>query len=453
VVIYHPAARTTHHPIHHTASHYEDEEASLDHPEEEDEPVTLEKKAQAMEARKVPSTLELKPRTQAFLEAENTRDEDGMALMAAVAMAALSGKKTPVHTTEERTPPSPQPLLTQISPSSVMTTTEIKVDSAEGKIPADQSSPKRKYEVDEFTASRLPFKKRRALSNEGSIAKELAEESRNPSPVHQPREQVPLAPAEPPRRVSPTPNQPSHYEREHYARQGSSPQHHHQRYYAAQPSYDSPGYPKKVYQERAYPAQHGAHHPAYYRNHASPGGAPHYPPPYRPYGQHHSPSTYPHPHHPGRSHSSGRIPASPPQSYEQGHSPASTPMVPMYEELVRTSGLPKSLSFRKICSRCGKTRGEHGELGFGNKCVFQECGKCGAGLHVHQNASQPMGILCQLTVEEGATAGAARMYVRKIKDLAARAELQKEMQRRRLPAEGHSGMGIIRREAAVEKVE
>jgi len=97
---------------------------------------------------------------------------------------------------------------------------------------------------------------------------------------------------------------------------------------------------------------------------------------------------------------------------------------------MRTSGLPKSLSFRKICSRCGKTRGEHGELGFGNKCVFQECGKCGAGVHVHKKNGQPMGILCQLTVEEGATAGAASAYERKIKDLAVRAEMQKEMRRR-----------------------
>lgn len=108
----------------------------------------------------------------------------------------------------------------------------------------------------------------------------------------------------------------------------------------------------------------------------------------------------------------------------------SSPLVPLYEELVRTSGLPKSLSFRKICSRCGKTRGEHGELGFGNKCLFQECGKCGAGLHVHKKAGQPMGILCKLTVEEGATAGAASAYERKIKELAVRADLQKEIRRR-----------------------
>ena len=49
---------------------------------------------------------------------------------------------------------------------------------------------------------------------------------------------------------------------------------------------------------------------------------------------------------------------------------------------------------------------------------------------MHKKAGQPMGILCQLKVEEGATAGAASAYERKIKDLAARADLQKDMRRR-----------------------
>ena len=102
-------------------------------------------------------------------------------------------------------------------------------------------------------------------------------------------------------------------------------------------------------------------------------------------------------------------------------------MSPTYEDVIKTSGLPKALSFRKICSKCGKTRGEHGELGFGNKCVYQDCGKCGAGLHVHEKADSPMGILCRLTVEEGATPGASALYERKIRDLAARAELQKTL--------------------------
>lgn len=100
---------------------------------------------------------------------------------------------------------------------------------------------------------------------------------------------------------------------------------------------------------------------------------------------------------------------------------------PTYEDVVKSSGLPKSLSFRKICSKCGKTRGEHGELGFGNKCVFQECGKCGAGIQMHLKVGSPMGILCRLTVEEGATPGAAALYERRIRDLAARAEVQKTL--------------------------
>jgi hypothetical protein len=95
--------------------------------------------------------------------------------------------------------------------------------------------------------------------------------------------------------------------------------------------------------------------------------------------------------------------------------------------VIKSSGLPKALSFRKICSKCGKTRGEHGELGFGNKCVFQDCGKCGAGVQMHTKAGSPMGILCRLTVDEGATPGAATTYERKIRELAARAELQKTL--------------------------
>jgi hypothetical protein len=38
-----------------------------------------------------------------------------------------------------------------------------------------------------------------------------------------------------------------------------------------------------------------------------------------------------------------------------------------------------------------------------------------------------MGILCTLTIEQGASAGASDAYSRKIRDLAARAEVQKSM--------------------------
>lgn len=100
-----------------------------------------------------------------------------------------------------------------------------------------------------------------------------------------------------------------------------------------------------------------------------------------------------------------------------------------YDDALKRTGLPKSLSFRKICSRCGKTRGEHGDLGFGNKCVFQDCGRCGAGEHIHKKMGQPMGVLCQLTEAQGAMQGASKVYDRKIRELAARADLQRELQR------------------------
>lgn len=98
-----------------------------------------------------------------------------------------------------------------------------------------------------------------------------------------------------------------------------------------------------------------------------------------------------------------------------------------YKETIRVSGLPKSLSFRKICSKCGRTRAEHGELGFGNKCTFSDCGKCGASYQQHSLHSTKVGILCTLTVEQGATPGASEAYDRKIRALAARAELQKTL--------------------------
>jgi hypothetical protein len=103
---------------------------------------------------------------------------------------------------------------------------------------------------------------------------------------------------------------------------------------------------------------------------------------------------------------------------------ARTPPRPNEEQ---NSGLPKSLSFRKICSKCGKTRGEHGELGFGNKCVYQDCGRCGAGVQMHVRAHVPMGILCTLSVEDGAILGASDRYNRKIRDLAQRAEMERRL--------------------------
>ena len=123
--------------------------------------------------------------------------------------------------------------------------------------------------------------------------------------------------------------------------------------------------------------------------------------------------------------------ASPPVDNKNGTSSTLRGSPTPYDEMLRTCGLPRSLSFRKICSKCGKTRGEHGELGFGNKCVFQECGRCGAGQETHVNHGHSMGILCQLTVRQGATPGAAQSYDRKIRELAARADMQKALRRRK----------------------
>ena len=95
--------------------------------------------------------------------------------------------------------------------------------------------------------------------------------------------------------------------------------------------------------------------------------------------------------------------------------------------------LPKSLSYRKICSHCGKTRSEHGELGFGNKCVYQECGRCGAGIQMHSRAGVPMGFQCTLTKEEGASPPAIEAYEKTIQELAKRNEMKQKAEKKLPP--------------------
>lgn len=90
--------------------------------------------------------------------------------------------------------------------------------------------------------------------------------------------------------------------------------------------------------------------------------------------------------------------------------------------------LPKGLTYRKVCSHCGRQRAEHAEFGFGNKCVFTTCGRCGADEHLHKkrknkNASY-MGVMCTLTEEDGAKVGASEKYDAMLADLAARAEIR-----------------------------
>jgi hypothetical protein len=157
------------------------------------------------------------------------------------------------------------------------------------------------------------------------------------------------------------------------------------------------GLPPPLHNGLPYGHGHPGHNP--YAGHYPPQALPSYHPSQHPHQQHHMN------HHP--------------------HFPLSH--LQSYKETIRVSGLPKSLSFRKICSKCGRTRAEHGELGFGNKCTFSDCGKCGASCLQHSLHSTKMGILCTMTVEQGATPGASEAYDRKIRALAARAEIQKTL--------------------------
>jgi len=79
--------------------------------------------------------------------------------------------------------------------------------------------------------------------------------------------------------------------------------------------------------------------------------------------------------------------------------------------------LPAHLSYRKICSSCGRTRVQHGDMGFGTKCNFTSCGRCHASVDAHAKAGKPMGFLCSLSTEEGAIPGACEEYERKMAGL------------------------------------
>jgi len=91
--------------------------------------------------------------------------------------------------------------------------------------------------------------------------------------------------------------------------------------------------------------------------------------------------------------------------------------------------LPRSLTFRKICSKCGRARNEHGEIGFGNNCAFEDCAKCGASQKDHEKEGVPMGFYCTMS-ERGSVSvkpGKVDSYLRKIQDMAAMAKLKKDL--------------------------
>ena len=92
--------------------------------------------------------------------------------------------------------------------------------------------------------------------------------------------------------------------------------------------------------------------------------------------------------------------------------------------------LPANLSFRSICSKCGKSRSDHGECSFGNKCSFTECGKCGARQQCHEKAGVRMGWYCSLSKVSPSEVmpGMADEYIAKVHKLAAMTQLRKDLQ-------------------------
>jgi hypothetical protein len=319
-------------------------------------------------------------------EQDGEEEEDSMAIMAALAMTQLQGRvdfsRRESMASEARDDDCKHSSTDKHDTTNAADTKRKSIKQLE---PQDRNGPLKKRRAS--VPAQEDEEVRAAISSESN----MSIESRNPSPVA-------IAHTTPPNRPPMTIIS-----------------------YRSSPPSSHPIHPP--------PVPHYMHYPAdphsYYRQVACS------PPPYR-----HPPP--PHMPHPPPSH---LPPPPPPYLYPRASSAPHMPMpsqmnlsVPLrarhsYDETVRSTGLPKSLSFRKICSRCGKTRGEHGDLGFGNKCVFQECGRCEAGVQVHKAAGQPMGVLCQLTVEQGALPGASAAYERKLRDLAARANLQRELQR------------------------
>lgn len=111
-----------------------------------------------------------------------------------------------------------------------------------------------------------------------------------------------------------------------------------------------------------------------------------------------------------------------------------------------TGGLPFNLTFRKICSKCGRQRAQHGEFGFGNKCGFSTCGRCESESKLHEENGESMGVRCMLAekldddklricskdydgmLEELSKRAKAKMYQKEQRDLKQREMRLKEME-------------------------
>jgi uncharacterized protein YnzC (UPF0291/DUF896 family) len=57
--------------------------------------------------------------------------------------------------------------------------------------------------------------------------------------------------------------------------------------------------------------------------------------------------------------------------------------------------LPKGVTFNMICKNCGRKKSEHGGYGFGSRCGYQYCARCGVDKTYHLFINSPMGYFCK----------------------------------------------------------
>jgi len=327
------------------------------------------------------------PKKEEDKEEKTQKEEDKLAIMAAVAMTELfSGSKKPAET-PSKSPAETPSKSTSETPSKPAATPALsrKISFAEETktiVTSDSIEKKRKTTVLAISPDNSSLESN-SRDDDDVNEEEGSQRSGKRQRSDSMEQESPVRKLEAPR----NPNQPMHHG-------------------ALMQSHQYPNGPP------SHPMHYGYRHGMY---------PPHMPPP--PYGHALPRGPYP-PPPPSHLHAPyGHYPPQGPPPTPYPHYPLSH--LQSYKETIRVSGLPKSLSFRKICSKCGRTRAEHGELGFGNKCTFRTCGKCGADCKLHALHKTQTGILCTLTVDQGATPGAAEAFDRKIRALAARAELQK----------------------------
>jgi hypothetical protein len=81
--------------------------------------------------------------------------------------------------------------------------------------------------------------------------------------------------------------------------------------------------------------------------------------------------------------------------------------------------MPEPLSFRAICSKCGREKAHHSASGgFGDKCSETSCARCTLSKEIHERYQTTMGFFCELTVDQGAPVNASVFYDSKLQALA-----------------------------------